>query len=737
MRGSNLWAAIRTGGAFLVFSMVAWGCGNPEAPEITNVRLSYWDSLADEGTWVPFEDGGIAPESSVRIQGNITDNTAVVNPKITWIGERNDVDEEGFTECSNGTDEFFSCDMSCEGPSPDGYFECVPALDARELIRGDRFVLTGSKADEETFEVQVSVSEAQKLTDNEEAVDTEYRIFRVAGVEGDSRLVWSVYQKTTGCRIWKPEEGRCGVPDASGAWRPLRSGDSLCWDPSVEGDGACSFRIALKQAEGDDAIASVSAAWKSLGKWNDESFLNWEAKTGNFDNSFQLFDPRLRDPDSGEVVGGAAAPTYRFLVSAQDVPDQKTDVYRSSEVKRSLVFSPLTREEAGGDLPPPDLQVDGEDEDRIEATDPVENRSGSVTSFSGEVRSLVLRLSGGALGDRSHSYYFDPQAISLLGNFTATLVFVSDWNGDGVVDEPDEEGGIPNNLEVLALDVLGNWTRKTVPIVFVPETANNKPPEVQIREIFPPLDKDDEALLPFGEPLRVRARAADDQGQPSFSAWECPCEADEPMINAERCSCNPETGETGNPWVDLNVGGEFPVNPWEWIDFQPADKTRKSFGVLMAREKAEELSDIPAAQSSGLEIAFEPSPDEDGWQVSVSLPETQGPNVILNGLKNGDIVDPDEFRVNATIYANVSELNEIKALWNGKPRGEPTFDLLTGAFSWDLTAFSVKEGDRICVGATSVTGHATFDILEFAAVSDGLLLAVTVTSDMQECELNP
>ena len=132
----NLRAAIGMGGVFLVFSLFSWGCGNPEAPKITKVRLSYWDSLADDGIWVPFEDGETAPQSSVRIQGNITDNTAVVNPRIAWIGERNDVDEEGFIECSHGTKEPFACEMRCEGPTADGYFECTPALDVRKLIRG-------------------------------------------------------------------------------------------------------------------------------------------------------------------------------------------------------------------------------------------------------------------------------------------------------------------------------------------------------------------------------------------------------------------------------------------------------------------------------------------------------------------------------------------------------------------------------------------------------------------------
>ena len=62
--------------------------------------------MTGDGSWVFIRDGDVAPQSPVRIQGNITDNTAVVNPKIFWIGERDDVEESGFTECSDETNEF-------------------------------------------------------------------------------------------------------------------------------------------------------------------------------------------------------------------------------------------------------------------------------------------------------------------------------------------------------------------------------------------------------------------------------------------------------------------------------------------------------------------------------------------------------------------------------------------------------------------------------------------------------
>ncbi len=446
------------------------------------------------------------------IQGNITDNTAVVNPRITWIGERGDVDESGFTECSEGTNDFYECEMECEGPTPDGYFECTPALDAPKLIRGDRFLMTGTEAGGEKFELEVSVSEAQDLTVSEEGVEvnTEYRILRVSSLKGDPGFIWSVYQKTTDCRTWDTVGRSVESIEASGDWRALRSGDSLCWHSTVDEERDCSFQIALKQAEGEDAIDSVSATWSSLVKWNDESFLNWDARTGDFVEKFQIFDPR----DRQDMIDGEGASTYRYVVSAEDVPDQKTEVFRYSQVARELLFSPeiATQE--------PDLEVDGEDKELVKTSKSAEKIKGKVKSFSGEVRSLAFRLSNGPEGSRNRSLYFNPSDISLQGAFTTTMVYVSDWNGDGVVDEWNKEEGIPNTLDVVALDVQGNWTDTTVPIVFLPSTKTDVPPELQISEIFPALDKKEEAELPFGEELRVRARAADDRGQPAFSAYE-------------------------------------------------------------------------------------------------------------------------------------------------------------------------------------------------------------------------
>ena len=191
--------------------------------------------------------------------------------------------------------------------------------------------------------------------------------------------------------------------------------------------------------------------------------------------------------------------------------------------------------------------------------------------------------------------------------------------------------------------------------------------------------------------------------------------------------------EGEDDWVDLNAGGEFPQDPWEWIVIGPSSETQESFGVLLAKEKVEDPKDRRTAKFSGIQIGLEPESEEDVYNISVSPRVTRGPNVRLVGLKNRGIVDPNGLIVQATILPNVSELNQITALWNGEPRGAPTYNSNTAAFLWDLQAFTVREGDRICVGATSVTGHATLYLLEFVDTTDGLLLGVTRTSDAGEC----
>jgi len=702
MGTSNLRATVAMGGVFLFISLLSFGCGNPEAPQITKVRVSYWDSLTGDGSWVFIRDGDVAPQSPVRIQGNITDNTAVVNPRITWIGEREDVDESGFTQCSEGTKDVYECEMSCE-ETQEGFFECNPLLPAGRLIRGDLFLLTLVTSGGEEHELQIEVSEAQDLLVPESESDPiqiveDYRILRILSLtEEPNPFLWSLLQRKV----------------AGGPWLPLRSGDFLAL-----GAGDEAFQIAVEVPEGVEMDGPPSATWSSLVKWNNDYFLNWDAKTGDFTEEFQVFDPR----DPQDVLGGVGAATYRYVVSAEDVPDQKTEEFRYSQVARELLFSPEAATQE------PDLEVDGEDEELVETSLSAESISGKVQSFSGEVRSLAFRLSDGPEGSRNRLLYFDTTDISLSGTFATTMVYVSDWDGDGVVDEWSEEEGIPNTLDALALDVQGNWTYTTVPIVFLPSTSADGPPELQILEIFPAVfDEDQETTLPFGEELRVRARAADDRGQPELSGWECHCLAEEPLINGDRCPC--ELVGIG----ELNAGGEFPQDPWEWIVVEPASETQESIGVLRATEKVDEEEDRPEAKFSGIEIDLEPEPEEEVYKVSVSLPEASGPNVVLTGLNNGDIVDPDGLIVQATIFANVSELNQIKALWNGGSRGEPTYDSETAAFLWDLQAFTVREGDRICVGAISVTGHANLYLLEFADTTDGLLLGVTQTSNTGEC----
>jgi hypothetical protein len=655
----------------------------------------------------------------------------VVNPRIVWTAVPEDADQQGFTACSSVEDGFFECELSCEA-GQEGFFECSPSLPARKLIRGDRFALTLVTAGGEEHELEVRVSEAQELKESPGGIEAarEYRIFRATSLEGDSSLIYSLYHRTACSTSSRPAQG-CPAGDASAECYTLRSGDGFSWDP--EETEPCSFQILLKSDDGENGIVSVNAVRHSLVKWNDDDFLDWDATNGSFEETFQVLDPRMREEESGEVIVGQEPVLYRYSVSAEDVPDQKTGEFRSTQVAREFYFSP------GRVDWDPEIEVAGEDEEQVETSNPAENVTGTVKSFSGEVRSLLLRLSEGEGDSEPRFLYADPETITLEGDFLTALVFVSDWDGNGIVDEPAVEGGgIPNRLSVLALDVQGNQAEKNVPIVFQPSTKANQAPEIQIREIFPALDKDQNARMPFGETLRVRARAADDRGQPSFSAYRCACTAEEPLINDVRCPCDAITGVTGtldkaDDWVDLNAGGEYPQNPWEWVEVEPASQTDKTIGVLLAKEMVEDETEIPTARFSGFEIDLDPEPDEEAYGIAVSLQETTGPNVILSNLKNGQVVSPEGFLVQASIYANISELNEIKALWNGMPRGEPTFNAATGSFAWDFGDETLREGDRICVGAVSVTGHATLNLLEFAASSGGLLLGVTVTSDAQAC----
>ena len=696
----HLRLTMKVGMVFLACAILSVGCGNPEAPKIENVRLSYRDSLTGDGSWLTLQDGGVAPQSPVRIQGSITDNTAVVNPRITWIGARGDVDEEGFKECSDGLREFYECEMEGE-ETGQGFFECNPLLSAAKLIRGDRYTLTMITKADETFGLEVAVSEAQDLLVPEsesEPIDVQenYRIIRVYSLNEDPNpFLWSLFQRK--------KEG--------GSWLPLRSGDVL-----VLGSGDSAFQIAVEEPEGMELETPPSATWRSLVKWNNAFFLNWDARSGDFREQFQLFDPRVE----GQMIGGVGEPTYRYVVSAQDVPDQKTEVFRSTEVAAEAIFSPDAASEK------PDLELDGEDEDFIKTKRPAEIIGGQVESFSGEVRSLLYVLSKGPESSDGRVQYVDSDLISLTGKFSATAVYVSDWNGDGIIDKVGEEGGIPNYFEAVALDVQGNWSRTSVSIFFQLPTTTDASPELEIREIFPVLNKDGEALLLFGEEVRLRARAADDRGQPKASGWLCDCVGEELQINEDRCPC----GEVRSG--DLNAGGEFPGDPWEWLVIKPISQRSESIGVVRATEKVERLEDIPEAKFTSIEINLKP--EGEAYKMTVGLPETRGPAVKLKNLQNGDLLeDPNAFIVEASILANISRLNQITALYNGLPRGTPTYTSLTGAFFWDLQGVTVEEGDRICVGAVSVDGHATLNILEFANTDEGLLLGVTVSPNLGEC----
>jgi len=214
----------------------------------------------------------------------------------------------------------------------------------------------------------------------------------------------------------------------------------------------------------------------------------------------------------------------------------------------------------------------------------------------------------------------------------------------------------------------------------------------------------------------------------------------------------------GDPQVDVlipDAAGQSPGNPWDWIEMEPIAGGAGdifpfiNFGIVTATEN------VKGNDEKELFSAFEMTiqqgdPEEkvctmwnagnteclDPFTISFSSVVKKGPTVTLVGLKNGDVLaDGQTLALEASILRNISQLDKIIALVNGNSYGTPTYtgDSSSGDFLWDLSGWSVQEGDRICVGAESTTGHATINLLEFAEVSGGLLIAVTITPDEDEC----
>ncbi len=143
-------------GLLLIVTLLP-GCGDPQAPEISYVQISYWDVCDGEGQWQAIESGGTAKGSPLRIEGLITDNTAVVSPTLTLAGQRRDVIAAGVELAyETGEDGFYEAPLTCQADL-DNFYACDPAIPVGELIRGARFVLSAETPSGDTFEWELRV----------------------------------------------------------------------------------------------------------------------------------------------------------------------------------------------------------------------------------------------------------------------------------------------------------------------------------------------------------------------------------------------------------------------------------------------------------------------------------------------------------------------------------------------------------------------------------------------------
>ena len=149
----------------LLLPGVFGGCGDPEPPQVSDVQILYYDAsgeLKDLEGLAPLQEPrdpndpnaeplaqglyqGTAPGSPVLIGGTITDNTAVVDPSLTLVGQRNDVPEWNDWPCLRAPEYTWQCPMACPEPGifnsayPD--YPCYPNVPLDSLIRGDRFII--------------------------------------------------------------------------------------------------------------------------------------------------------------------------------------------------------------------------------------------------------------------------------------------------------------------------------------------------------------------------------------------------------------------------------------------------------------------------------------------------------------------------------------------------------------------------------------------------------------------
>ena len=727
------------------------GCADPQAPEIRDVRISYRTA---DGEWMPVENvrDGIVRGSPVLVEGSIRDNTAVVDPSLTLLGERQDVGGAGGDpfggRCRGRPDFYHECELDCSRLVGDVY-ECDPALPADALIRGDRFVVS-LNTDQGDVELEVQVREATRFDDTRTDPLEEYRVLKLANVLGDPNpFLWGLRYRSR--------------KDDRGEWlneEDLRYGASLRFSAGEAGHGAFgSAGIPLDLVEGEDrwfqllVRSSVTlqrttyrlagppqVTWKSLVKWNEFFPLRLNPKTGGFSRSFQLFDPRVgpgsKDPEEAAI--------YTFALHARDVSDQKDDKFRERRETFSVRFVPPDEPEK---VPAPELVINELEE--AETGSDIEETStssytftGNVSSLAGEVKSLRFVLSDpDGTGKRVHEV--DPETISLTGDFGVNIELVSDWDGRAG-NRADPTRGVTNRLEVLAYDVRGNTAVRRHDFRFVPPD-NETPPVLSLNEFFPSLGPAGQGLLKARERVHVRAAASDrGSGQPDVFAELCECGPEIELLrplNESRCRCEPIHWAKEED-AKTDASGRFPAEPWKTIPFEPmAAAPDKNIGILGAKK----ASGDGARLFTALGVNMVPDESGDAYAVTVSTAVSAGPTNTLMVPRNATILEPDEdLTAQVSVLANVLPVGRLVALYNGeRPEdvgleeaqapeatlaGPGIYDLV-----WTVPAGWVKQGTRICLGGESVAGHQTLHLLEFFGVRDGWMVGVSEVTDEGLC----
>jgi len=696
------------------------GCGDPQAPKFKDIRISYKTITGD---WVQVADvsNGTVEGSPVSIEGIITDNTAVVDPSLSLIAQRNDLEEwrqDPFQgQCRGEPDSYYECDLTCEKLAGEGAYVCDPALPAEALIRGDRYVVTLT-TDQGDFELEVRVREALRFdasfTDPEEA----YRVLKLVNVAGDPNpFLWGLRYRSR--------------KDAQGEWvneEPLRYGDSL---KIIQGGDTWFQLLVNETVELQGTTYTLTGAptvmWQSLYKWNQYFPLDLDPKTGGFTQTFQFFDPRegleIEDPTYGSL--------YTFSLYAHDVPNQKNEEIREHQEAYPMRFVPPAE-----GVPPPTVVVTelGESGTPIDETSTSSNVfTGNVSSVAGEVKSLQFVLSN-ADGDRTRIHYLDTESISLLGDFAVGIELVSDW-GTGTGEDGETDGSVLNRLEVVAYDMRGQFTTNEYEFPFLPPTTSS-PPSLSFLELFPVLDGNGNGLLPASESVCLRGIASDNTGQPEASSQLCGCSPKEALeaFNDARCVCGVET-----PWA-MDASGRFPADPWEIIRMEPtAVDPVKDVALLFAREPSSEDPRL----FSALGVNMEPDETASAYTLTVTSAVSTGPINKQVAPQNATLLEPtQDLTVQVSILPNILPVDRLVALYNGRRPEDvegisaPVLTFGEGGdyiLEWAFLAGQIGQGTRICVGGESVAGHQSLQLLEFTEVREGWMVGVSGINDETLC----